>query len=254
MTNLTKEEYARLHLKAKRGILTAEERAALEAYEAAAQPAPQTPVPADTETLLCCPYCGHATITTQKLEDAVTMILRSILHDSENLMSLAVDAAAYYEKNYRDTGYLDGLEAKRREVEKSLANLVKVIESGLISETVTERLVQLEEQKRALNEAIEAENIRAALCEDEHTIKAYFEKFLHADFDNPETRDQVLEYFVDKIYLTDDGLVVTSWYSEDRTEVTWDMLYGEGGNPFVKGEAVKFDCFPFGSTRFTCQK
>ena len=59
---------------------------------------------------------------------------------------------------------------------------------------------------------------------------------------------QVLEYFVDKIYLTDDGLVVTSWYSEDRTEVTWDMLYGEDGNPFVKGEAVKFDCFPFGST------
>ena len=107
--------------------------------------------------------------------------------------------------------------------------------------------MQLEEQKRALNEAIEAENIRAALCEDEHTIKAYFEKFLHADFDNPETRDQVLEYFVDKIYLTDDGLVVTSWYSEDRTEVTWDMLYGEDGNPFVKGEAVKFDCFPFGS-------
>ena len=43
MTNLTKEEYARLHLKAKRGMLTAEERAALEAYEAAAQPAPQTP-------------------------------------------------------------------------------------------------------------------------------------------------------------------------------------------------------------------
>lgn len=38
MTNLTKEEYARLHLKAKRGMLTAEERAALEAYEAAAQP------------------------------------------------------------------------------------------------------------------------------------------------------------------------------------------------------------------------
>ena len=61
MASLTKEEYARLHLKAKRGMLTAEERAALVAYVAAAQPAPQTPVPADTETLLCCPYCGHAT-------------------------------------------------------------------------------------------------------------------------------------------------------------------------------------------------
>ena len=57
------------------------------------------------------------------------------------------------------------------------------------------------------------------------------EKFLHADFDNPGT----LEYFVDKIYLTDDGLVVTSRYSEDRTEITWDMLYGEGDNP-LKGK------------------
>lgn len=165
-------------------------------------------------------------------------------------MSLAVDAAAYYEKNYRDTGYLDGLEAKRREVEKSLANLVKVIERGVVSETVTERLTQLEEQRRALNEAIEAENVRAALCEDEHSIRAYFEKFLHADLGNPETRDRVLEYFVDKIYLTDDGLVMTSWYSEDRTEVTWDMLYGEDCDPFAKGEAVEFDCFPSGSTNF----
>ena len=46
MSNLTPDELARLRLKAKHGMLTAEERAALEAYEAAAQPAPQTPVPA----------------------------------------------------------------------------------------------------------------------------------------------------------------------------------------------------------------
>ena len=41
-----------------------------------------------------------------------------------------MDAAAYYKKNYRDAGYLDGLEAKRRDVEESLANLVKAIEKG----------------------------------------------------------------------------------------------------------------------------
>lgn len=46
MSNLTPDELARFRLKAKHGMLTAEERSALEAYEAAAQPAPQTPVPA----------------------------------------------------------------------------------------------------------------------------------------------------------------------------------------------------------------
>lgn len=69
MANLSKEEYARLRLKAKRGLLTSDEKAALEAYESAPQTAPQTPVPADTETLLCCPYCGHAAITTQIVSD-----------------------------------------------------------------------------------------------------------------------------------------------------------------------------------------
>lgn len=193
--------------------------------------------------------CDMKKLRKDVIEDVAQQILEDILDDSENLASLAVDAAAYYEKNYRDTGYLDGLEAKRRDVEKSLANLVKVIESGVVSETVTERLVQLEEQKRALGEAIETENVRAALCEDEHSIRAYFERFLHADFSDPEVRGQVLEYFVDKIYVSETGLVITSWYSGDHGEVPWEVYFEEGGNPFDRGEAVKFDCFPFGSTR-----
>lgn len=192
--------------------------------------------------------CDMMKLRKDMIEGVAVQILQDILNDSENLASLAVDAAAYYEKNYRDTGYLDGLEAKRRDVEKSLANLVKVIEKGVISDAVTERLTQLEEQRRALNEAIEAENVRAALCEDEHSIGAYFEKFLHADFDNPETREQVLEYFIDKIYVSETGVMITSWYSGDHCEVPWEVYFEGDGDPFVKGEAVEFDCFPFGST------
>ena len=33
------------------------------------------------------------------------------------------------------------------------------------------------------------------------------------------------------------------------SELPSPAVYGEDGNPFVKGEAVKFDCFPFGSTK-----
>ena len=165
--------------------------------------------------------CGKGKVRKEQVEELVTILLRGLLDDTENLASLAVDAAAYYRDNYRNTHYLDGLEAKRREVEKSMANLLKVIEKGVLSDSVTDRLVQLEEQKNALNEAIEAENVRAALFEDEHSIKAYFDRFMHADFGNPETRDAVLEYFVDKIYLYDDKLVATFFYSEDRTEISW---------------------------------
>lgn len=141
---------------------------------------------------------------------------------NENVTALALDAAEYYKKNHNDTAYLEALEAKRKEVEKSLANLVKVIERGVVSDTVMERLTQLEEQKRAMNDAIETENVRVSLCEDKHSIQAYFDKFLHADVNDPEIRDQVFEYFVDKVYLYDDKLVVSMWFSEDdKQEITW---------------------------------
>ena len=192
--------------------------------------------------------CTKKKVKKDWIEDLVTDVLRYIIDDSENLMSLAVDAAVYYKEHYKETGYLEGLEAKRKEVEKGIANLMKAIEGGALSDTLIERLNQLEAQKASLNDAIQAENVKVSLCEDEHSIKAYFEKFLHADFDNPETRDKILEYFVDKIYLYDEKLVVTSWYSEDKTEITWDMLKGADGDPFVKGEAAEFDCFPLGST------
>ena len=179
----------------------------------------------------------------------MTDVLRYIIGDSENLMSLAVDAAVYYKEHYKEAGYLESLEAKRKEVEKGIANLMKAIEGGALSDTLIERLNQLEEQKASLNDAIQAENVKVSLYEDEHSVKAYFEKFLHADFDNPETRDMILEYFVDKIYIHDEKLVVTLWYSEDKTEITWDMLKGVDGDPFVKEEAVEFDSFPFGSSK-----
>lgn len=188
------------------------------------------------------------------LEDMVLFALHNIVDDEENVTALALDAAEYYEKNHNDTAYLEALEAKRREVEKSLANLVKVIEKGVVSDTVTQRLTQLEEQKSALNDAIGTENVRVSLCEDRHSIQAYFDKFLHADVNDPEIRDQVFEYFVDKVYLYDDKLVVSMWFSEDdKQEITWrDWFsldeYWTDESPFVKGEAVEFDCFPLGST------
>lgn len=43
--------------------------------------------------------------------------------------------------------------------------------------------------------------------------------------------------------------MVTSWYSEDNREVPMEVLNGETEDPFAEGEAVKFDCFPFGSTK-----
>ena len=48
--------------------------------------------------------------------------------------------------------------------------------------------------------------------------------YANADFDDDETRNNLLEYFIDKIYVFNDRLVVTWWYSEDKTEIGLNEL------------------------------
>jgi len=83
--------------------------------------------------------------------------------------------------------------------------------------------------------------------------KAYWEKFLHADLDNPETRDAVMEYFVERVVLYESKVVLMLTFADDLPyEFDWSEAYEEDADPFVKGEAVRefeFDCFPFGSIR-----
>ena len=105
-------------------------------------------------------------------------------------------------------------------------------------------MAELQECKDALNDAIEAETVSQSLFEDEHSIRAYIDRFLHADFDNPEVRDSVLEYFVDKIYLHEDRLVVTSWYSEDNREVPMEVLNGEAEDLFAEGGSRQVRLLP----------
>lgn len=63
------------------------------------------------------------------------------------------------------------------------------------------------------------------MAQDENSIKAFFEKYANADFDDPETRDTVLSYFIDKIYLYDDGrFKVTGRY--------WDFEHEIKSDPF----------------------
>lgn len=78
-----------------------------------------------------------------------------------------------------------------------------------------------------MNEAIEVEKIKRSMMQDEHSIGAYFKQYENANLDDPEARDFVLNYFVDKIYVYDDHIEVTGFYSEDRCSIEWEE-YKEG--------------------------
>ena len=128
------------------------------------------------------------------------------------------------EKYAEAHGYLEGLESELKAVDKALDNLIKALEKGFFGDRLQERMTELENRKKALTDTIAAERIRREAIEDEHTIYAYFQKFLNANLDDPEVRDTVLEGLVDKIFLYDGYFEITCFYSDDRTVIEWDEV------------------------------
>ncbi|WIK58765.1 recombinase zinc beta ribbon domain-containing protein [Actinotignum urinale] len=157
--------------------------------------------------------CSARPVRKTQIEEKVTRIIEDFLYDTEMLASLAVDLAAYYKESHaRGDEKLRALEARRKEVEIKLGNFAKAIAQGIFNDTTAEAMRTLEEQKRELDSAIQTEHVKASLLEDEASIGSFFKKYAKANLDSQETRDQLFEYFVDKIFVDGDEVVVVTLY------------------------------------------
>lgn len=187
--------------------------------------------------------CSKKNVRKALIEAAVIKVLDLILNDSENVARISADAAAYYKTHYMSTGYLDGLKKQLEQTEKGIRNMIRAIEQGIITESTRDRLQQLEQQRKDLTETIEVETVKTKITEDEHSIAAYFAQYMHADLENPATRDTILSYFIDKIFVYDDRLEVVTHYTDDIITLDWHV-YEDGEIEFdtsIEPGAGEFD-------------
>ncbi len=185
--------------------------------------------------------CEKRPIRKDVIEAAVEGVLHDILANPENAFRIADAAVGYYNSHYRDSSYIDGLEAALKDTQKALANLVKAIELGIFSESTQQRLTELEKRKKDIQDSIEAEKAKRELLQDQHSIQAYFDRFNNPEsflFDNA-IRDAALDYFVHKIYVYDVRIIITGSYCDGYTyDIPLESL----------DEEIEFDPFAVAST------
>lgn len=118
--------------------------------------------------------------------------------------------------------------------EKAIDNIVNAIIAGASGTTINEKLQQFEDRKKALTETIAVEEIRHRELSDKVSVASFFEKYANANMDEPETRELILEYFIDKIYLFDDRIVITSSYDRDDDidlDISLEKIKNKKGSP-----------------------
>ena len=174
----------------------------------------------------CINYRKHTcTLKYQRkelMEKIVLYTLDDLINDPALRIIIAEKCYAYHQAQNDDNGaYEASIRAQLKDVEGKLNNLVKAIEAGIFNSTTAERMNVLENQKSMLNDALLAEQNRKK-CDLTLNTTVKFLSSLVGDINNPDTRRRLLEFFIDKIYVYPDKMVLTFYYTDDRRELPFE--------------------------------
>ena len=100
---------------------------------------------------------------------------------------------------------------------------MKAIEAGIFTETTGHRLKELEADRNELLLEIEKEEILRPVISKEQVI-FFLNRFKNGDIKDKKYQQQIIDLFVNKIYLYDDKIIITYNYSGDNNEVSADIV------------------------------
>ena len=167
-------------------------------------------------------HCDLKAIRKEPLERfVVETAIKVIFSDEiiERLIDLIMEAQQ--QENTR----LPVLKDQLRDTEKRLANLLEAIEQGILTPTTKQRLDELEARKEALNTSILEEELKKPVLTREW-MRFWFEKFRKGDMRNMEHQRQIIDTFVNSVYVFDDRVVLNFNFTDDAKTVTREEVLG----------------------------
>lgn len=158
------------------------------------------------------------------IEKIVAYTLNDLTRDPALRLLIANKCYAYHLSQNDDNGaYEESIKVQLKEVESKLSNIMKALEAGIFNDTTAERMNVLENQKSMLNDALIAEQNRRKFCITLADIIKYLDSIV-GDINNADTRKRLLDYYVDKIYVYPDKLVITFFYTDERRELPFSEM------------------------------
>ena len=189
-------------------------------------------------------HCDLKAIRKEPLERfVVETAIKVIFSDEiiEQLIDLIMEAQQ--QENTR----LPVLKDQLRDTEKRLANLLEAIEQGILTPTTKQRLDELEARKEALNTSILEEELKKPVLTREW-IRFWLEKFRKGDVGSTEHQRQIIDTFVNSVYVFDDRVVLNFNFTDDAKTVTREEVLGSSAvenAPCKKARRFRPSCFFF---------
>ena len=159
--------------------------------------------------------CDKEHVQKDYIEQKVTEAVRNyVLRD--DVIEWMIKVVLEFQAKMDFTSEIGLLEQQIDDTDKAIANLLKAIEMGIITDTTKERMIDLEEDKRILrNKLATAKALNITVTAED--IRVYLDSFRKGDVKDPGYQARLFDAFLTAVYVYDDML-----------KIVFDMYDGTG--------------------------
>ena len=177
--------------------------------------------------------CKKKTVKKEWIEDIVIREITKIIFDDATIESIISMVMKIQEEDNKE---IPVYEKQLESVKKALDNLLNAIQMGIFTESTKQRLEELEQQKKNLEEQITEVSFKKPMLKPE-SIRNWLYRLRTLNPEKLEHRRVLVDTFVNKIFLYDDKIIFTFNYKSDTKEVTLKEI--EVSDIFSGREPVK---------------
>lgn len=188
--------------------------------------------------------CESKTVRKEFIEE---LIIKKTVFDvlTPELIDYLSKKVVSIHKNETVNLLLNSLRQRKKDIEKSISNLMAAIEAGIITPTTKNRLMELEEEKEALEVQITREEIKKPDITEEH-VRFWLEGFAHGDITDKDFQIRLINTFLHSAYLYNDKIILIYNFTDggpDRREIEMNLEHPEiVGNGSLEGEPPALFC------------
>lgn len=157
--------------------------------------------------------CDKKPLRKDYIESLVAQDAFSLLTD-QVIDEIADMAIRQSEQDLINETRIPQLTSRLAEVEKSITNITAAIEKGIASDTLMNRLVQLEHEKKTINKELKAEE-KFTYRVDRDQIIFWLSQFKYGNIEDEDFRRRLIDLLVNSVTVWDepDGYKITTAYN-----------------------------------------
>ena len=137
------------------------------------------------------------------IENLIINALFNLLHSDEFINEVA-DRCMEYQQREKDDSALHALEARQKDNEKAIKNMLAAIEAGIITESTKTRLSELEAERVNIEHGIAQQLIKEPNL-DRDQLVYMMKRLRNGNINDEGYRAYIIDTFLNAAYLYDDG-------------------------------------------------